>query len=136
MIDASVPSTTLALTLNEALSDGEMIGIMADRAAKGDAVLPMEFIDGPANLPTGPWMLSMVLKVPVILCFAVYMGGNRYKIRFHKVCDGEPVARAVRQERLRQDMQQYAAVLEQYAQAHPYNWFNFYDFWENAASKN
>ena len=136
MIDASVQTTTLALTLNEALSAGEMIGIMADRAALNDAVIPMDLIDEPANFPTGPWMLSMVLKAPVILCFAMYTGGNRYKIRFHKVCNGESVARADRQKRLKENMQQYAAVLEQYALAHPYNWFNFYDFWEHATSKN
>lgn len=136
MIDASVSATLLALTLNEALSDGEMIGIMADRAALDDAVRPVKLLDEAANFPTGPWMLSMVLKVPVILCFAVYLGGNRYKIRFHKVCDGEPVARADRQKYLQENMQQYAAVLEQYAQAHPYNWFNFYDFWAHETSKN
>ena len=136
MIDASVPASILALTLSEALSDGEMIGIMADRAAMGDAVLPMNLLDGPANFPTGPWMLSMVLKVPVILCFAVYLGGNRYKIRFHKVCDGESIPRAHRQKYLQDNMQQYAAILEQYALEHPYNWFNFYDFWANETSKN
>jgi predicted LPLAT superfamily acyltransferase len=136
MIDASVPATTLALILNDALSDGEMVGIMADRSGLGDATHRLDFIDEQANFPTGPWMLSMTLKVPVILCFAIYEGGNCYRIRFHQISDGEPVERKHRQDRLQENMQQYASVLEQYAREHPFNWFNFYDFWTDESTLN
>jgi predicted LPLAT superfamily acyltransferase len=27
----------------------------------------------------------------------------------------------------------YAQLLEQYTRSDPYNWFNFYDFWQGAA---
>ena len=26
-------------------------------------------------------------------------------------------------------IEKYAAVLEKYCRSHPYNWFNFFDFW-------
>ncbi|GAB5450918.1 MAG: acyltransferase [Halioglobus sp.] len=135
MIDASAPGASLALSLKELLDDGQMVGIMADRAALGETVVPVEFLGRQAQFPASPWMMAMALKVPVILCFATWEGGNRYRIRFHQVSDGSPVPRRERQQQLLQNMREYAAILEQYARERPYSWFNFYDFWTDASTR-
>lgn len=129
MLDAAAPATTLALTVHEALQAGEMVGIMADRAARHETVAPVSLLGGQAHLPTGPWLLGRALKAPIFVCLALYRGGNRYRIRFHQLSDGSAVPRAERRQQVAENMQQYAAILEENARAYPYNWFNFYDFW-------
>tara|TARA_R110000823_G_scaffold171736_9_gene304192 strand:+ start:29621 stop:30532 length:912 start_codon:yes stop_codon:yes gene_type:complete len=130
-IDAAVDASQLVLAVAEACSNGDMVGIMADRLARDEAALEVEFLGDQVSLPRGPWVLAMVLKVPVILCFAVYEGGNRYQLRFTEVYDGTPVARRQRQSALTDLAERYATELEHVVRAYPYNWFNFYDFWQH-----
>ncbi len=40
------------------------------------------------------------------------------------------IDRAQREQQLAQWVQRYVARLEHYAKQYPYNWFNFYDFWD------
>jgi predicted LPLAT superfamily acyltransferase len=136
MIDAGARSSHLALSVNEALAQGDMVGIMADRAARGENTKALDFLGQAASFPTGPWMLSMALKAPVILCFAVYQGGNRYRVQFSQVSDGSPVPRRERQQKLIDNMQLYVNELQQLAVENPYNWFNFYDFWSDESTRN
>lgn len=133
-IDASVDSTQLVLSIGEACAAGDMVGIMADRASRGESLQAVDFLGESANFPRGPWLMAMVLKAPVIVCFAVYRGGNRYSVHFREVSDGASVPRKERQARLESATQRYAHELEQMARAHPYNWFNFYDFWLDAST--
>lgn len=135
-IDAGVDSSQLVLSVAEAFGRGEMVGIMADRASREEALQRVDFLGGKASFPRGPWVLAMALKAPVILCFAVLVERNRYAVSFHPVYDGSPVPRKERQEQLEFNIQQYARELENKARAHPYNWFNFYDFWLDDAARN
>jgi predicted LPLAT superfamily acyltransferase len=129
MIDAAKPSVDLVLQLDECLKAGEMVGIMADRAAINEKVEPIEFLGDKAGFPVGPWRLAAVLKVPVLICFAVYQGKNRYSVYIEEVSSGQPVPRSDRQRVSRENMAQYVSRLEFYTRSQPYNWFNFYNFW-------
>jgi predicted LPLAT superfamily acyltransferase len=136
MIDAGVAAPQLVLNLKEALDAGDMVGIMADRAARGEALHEVEFLGDVARFPQGPWMLAMVLKAPVILCFALYAGRNRYDIHFKLVSEGNAVPRHERQNHVSMNIQKYVEELQQIARANPYNWFNFYNFWSDESSSN
>jgi predicted LPLAT superfamily acyltransferase len=67
---------------------------------------------------------------PVILFFGLYRGGNRYEIYFEHFADEIALDRDRRAESIRFWAQQYARRLEHYAHLAPYNWFNFYPFWD------
>jgi predicted LPLAT superfamily acyltransferase len=136
MIDADMGPSELALSVHDALKKGDMVGIMADRPAPTESVRALEFLNQPANFPTGPWKLAMALKVPVILCFAIYKGGNRYQVQFCKASDGAPTIRAERLHKLEEQMQFYVQKLQYFTRENPYNWFNFYDFWSDASTFN
>ena len=51
------------------------------------------------------------------------------------------LARRVRVPRAQRDaaalelLERYAALLEEWCLAHPYQWFNFYDFWEREGAE-
>lgn len=136
IIDAGMAPPELVLQLDSCLAKGEMVGIMADRAGAGEKVIAANFFGQQASFPAGPWYLAMVLQVPVYLCFAMYRGGNRYSIHFEPVALNPSVRRRDRGKQVEQYVQHYAARLEHYARQEPYNWFNFYDFWADASTKN
>ncbi len=131
VIDARTPGPGLALLLNECLGKGEMIGIMADRGGEAEAVQPLIFFDRPAPFPTGCWQLGAILQVPVIACFGIFLGGNRYALHFEVIAERLGNSRRERAPAIAAAMGIYSQRLQHHAGRHPYNWFNFYDFWQH-----
>ena len=129
IIDAGQPPPELALTIDGCLKQGDLVGIMADRAGRGESTVRTEFLGSMAAFPAGPWLLALVLRVPVILCFGLYLGDNRYQLNFELMTEGLSASRGQRQAVITGCVEHYAARLEHYARLAPYNWFNFYDFW-------
>jgi predicted LPLAT superfamily acyltransferase len=124
------------LQVRERLEQGTLLGVLADRTLDRDATLRVPFLGDPAELPLGPMRLAAMLKCPVLFMCGLYLGGNRYAIQFEPLADFSDVERATRDAAIREATQAYAACLERYCRAQPYNWFNFFDFWrESAAGK-
>ncbi|TPG53523.1 hypothetical protein EAH89_16265 [Roseomonas nepalensis] len=120
------------LRAKECLERGGLVGILADRrpAVGEDRVVPVPFLGAAAPLPAGPHILAAVLGAPVMLAFGVWRGPRRYEIRFEEFAARVVLRRGAREADLRDSVLRYAARLEAMARAHPANWFNFYDFWE------
>lgn len=118
------------LKVEEALQRGEFIGILADRGLEqGGASLACDFLGAPANFPSGPFRMAFILKQPVILMAGIYRGANRYDLYFEQIIDVHTLTSLPRAEALALAMQKYASGLERHCRNAPYNWFNFYDFW-------
>ncbi len=126
----------LALSLRQALDAHCVIGMMADRLTDSDPGVAVSFMGKQARLPTAPWRWAAVLDAPVLLCFGLYRGGNLYELHFEVFAEQHaPMPRAERAAYVQDCVQRYAARLEHYAQQAPYNWFNFYDFWSDDATR-
>lgn len=130
IINARQEGTTTALAIKEALDEKALVTLLVDRARPGNAVTLADFLGSPAPFPTSPWQLATALKVPVVLCFGLYRGGNRYDLHFEPFADTLVVERSRRQANLTEVVQRFADRLAHYARDAPYNWFNFYDFWQ------
>ena len=80
----------------------------------------------------GPLRLAMLLRRRVIFMVGLYRGGNRYDVRFESLVDfRHPPADLVERERLvRSAVADYVRRLETLCREAPYNWFNFYDYWD------
>jgi predicted LPLAT superfamily acyltransferase len=131
IIDASQRGPQLVLSLKEALQAGRMVGIMADRALATDRAVSVDFLGGRARLPVGPWQLAHALQVPIVLGFGVYHGGNRYSAHFELFAESLRLPREQRDAALADFAQAYARRLEHHVRGAPYNWFNFYDYWND-----
>lgn len=118
------------LRAKECLDQGGLVAMLADRAIEDDKHIRCQFLGEEANFPKGPAILALALKVPVFTCFGLYLGGNRYQIHFDLLSDAPDVKRADRPQAVESFTCRYAQRLEQYARKAPYNWFNFYDFWQ------
>jgi predicted LPLAT superfamily acyltransferase len=134
VIDATQDSTAVVLALSEASDSGALIALLGDRARPGEATLPCAFFGDNAPFPTAPMLIASILRIPVVLCFGLYRGGNRYDLHFELFSEQQTIPRATRQASLAAALARYAQRLEHYTRIDPYNWFNFYDFW-NADGK-
>ncbi|HWU67824.1 MAG TPA: hypothetical protein VN046_03030 [Stenotrophobium sp.] len=130
VIDAGQGGPTLVLALKQALDEGSMIGMMSDRHRGGERVVEVDFLGARARLPASPWILAGTLGVPVILAFGLYRGGNRYDVHFELVPGPLALPRANREQALREHAQRYADRMQHHLRGAPYNWFNFYDYWQ------
>ena len=119
------------LKLKENLDNGSLVAIMGDRVQGNDKWVDCEFLGRPAKFPITAATLALLTGAPLFVIFGLYQGGNRYDIHFEKLYDGGRVDRAARQKEAERLTCLYAAQLEKYARIAPYNWFNFYDFWNH-----
>ena len=117
------------LRAQERAEHGEIIAMLADRVVANDRTVRVPFFGKEAVFPTGPILLANALKIPVVLFFGIYKGGNCYEEYFELFAPEVNLGRASRQEELEAWVQRYAARLEHYCRLAPYNWFNFFDFW-------
>lgn len=122
------------LKVQDALADGYLIGTLGDRVVADDKRIRCRFLDGEAFFPAGPLLLAVMLQCPVILCFGLYRGGNRYDVYFERLAERITAPSRQRQAVVAEWVQRYAERLEHYTREAPYNWFNFYPFWEDDRS--
>ena len=120
------------LRVHECLGRGEIVGILGDRAWRNERTWSCDFLGAPARFPLGPLLLAGLLQAPVVLCFGLYRGGNRYDLYFEPFADQLKLERSRRDAELRQTIQRFADRVAHHARNAPYNWFNFYDFWRAA----
>jgi predicted LPLAT superfamily acyltransferase len=128
------------LALRDWLDGGGLGGMLADRTLPGSEEQPAQqrgkqivlpFLGHPASFDDGPFRLAALLRRKVFFMAGIYGGGARYDVRFDPLADfSERIADpAERERRIHAAVQAYAARLEALCRAHPYNWFNFHDFW-------
>lgn len=118
------------LAASEKLEQGYLVGMLADRTLGGDTTAPCNFLGQAAAFPLGPWRMAALLRRPVLFMTGLYLGGNRYAIHLELLADFSQLARPQREAAIRQAMQDYADRLSHYCRLAPYNWFNFFDFWQ------
>src|SRR5438093_10657299 len=118
------------LRVKESLDAGFLVGMLGDRVSSGDKTTRCQFLGAPATFPAGPIMLAAMMRCPVILFFGLYRGVRRYNIHFEHFADEVILNHDRRAEDIQHWMQRYVARLEHYARLAPYNWFNFYPFWD------
>ena len=123
----------MALAIKQAADEGSLVAMLADRARPGEPSLRLPFLGKPAPLPTTPWLIAAALRLPIVLAFGIHRGGNRYELSFEAFSDGLQLQRPQRAEQLAAVMQRYLQRLQARALDAPYNWFNFYDYWQEQA---
>lgn len=118
------------LKVNEHLEAGILVGMLGDRTLGEDKMSRLDFLGAPADFPNGPFRMAALLRRPVMFMLGVYLGGNRYRIHFEPLADFRNVPAGKRAEVIQEAIKRYAELLNQHCRAEPYNWFNFFDFWE------
>lgn len=116
------------LRVQTRLSEGAFIGMLADRSFQNDEVRWLPFLGTPAPFSLGPFRLAALLRRPVLLMLGLYQGGNRYDIQFELLADFSQPG-LDRRHAVEAALAHYVSRLEHHCRLNPWNWFNFYDFW-------
>jgi predicted LPLAT superfamily acyltransferase len=122
------PATAVMLATR--VERGEFIAIAGDRipVSHNAQVAWAAFLGKPAPFPIGAYVLASLLQCPTYTLFALRRGGSA-EMHFELFRESIRLPRRARAAALQTLAQDYAARLERYCCAAPFQWFNFYDFW-------
>jgi len=118
-------------TLREAIERGDWVAIAGDRTpVRGDDRVSMApFLGSEAPFPQGPYVLAHLLECPVYLMFCIRQEGV-YRLYFELFADRINLPRRDRQAAIRYWAERYAKRLESFCLIDPFQWYNFFDFWQ------
>ncbi|OUL56469.1 acyltransferase [Pseudoalteromonas ulvae] len=121
----------LAIILQQKIDAGEVVVIVGDRTSTSvsQRVSYCDFLGAPAPFSQGPFILAAVLDCPVYLLFCL-KHKNRYRVIFELFAEQLTLPRKTRQAALQSVIQRYADRLAFFSLQAPYQWFNFFDFWQ------
>ena len=123
-------SAATAMMLAERVARGEFIAIAGDRVPVHDSkTTRAQFLGHEAAFPCGPYVLAALLKCPLYFMGCVHQGRG-YAVEFVPIATQVQLPRARRNEALAEYAQSYAQQLERLLCQAPYDWFNFFPFWE------
>lgn len=119
------------LQVRERLDDGMLVGMLADRTLGDEPMQQVELLGAPTAIPSGPFRMAALLRRPVVFMTGLYLGGNRYQVHFEPLADFSDAATGQRDTLIQGAIARYTALLDRYCRQAPYNWFNFFDYWQS-----
>jgi predicted LPLAT superfamily acyltransferase len=128
VIDQSMGQIPVSIEIANAISNNEVIAIMADRPTSDKYKYKTKFFGKDANFNKNPFKISYKTKTPILCCFVVNTGLQKYKVETIKLNldfnlkEKEAIDIAIKE---------YVKLFEDILLKYPNQWFNFYNFWEN-----
>ena len=112
-------------TINQALEEGDIAVMPADRIFGSQKSVTCKFGKAEAKFPVGPFAVAAIRKVPVLAVFVYKTSIRNYKIYVRKIdCDTTLPAK----KQAEQMAINYVKLLEKFVEKYKCQWFNFYDF--------
>lgn len=119
-----------AVDLEARVSAGEYVVIAGDRVpVHSTQAVTADFLGHPAPFPAGPWVLAALLRCPIFLLGCI-READGYTIRFEPLAQSVVLPRKTRMAALQGHVQAYADRVSALLVRSPYDWFNFFPFWE------
>ncbi|MBZ4415727.1 acyltransferase [Myxococcus sp. RHSTA-1-4] len=124
------PATAVAL--QERVSAGEFVVIAGDRVpVHSSQTVSVDFLGHAAPFPVGPYVLAGLFKCPLFLLGCIHEGPG-YTIHFECLAERVELPRGKRVAALTGYARQYADRLTALLRRSPFDWFNFFPFWDQA----
>lgn len=124
------------VTLMEAIEAGALVVIAGDRTSPytKEKNLRISFLGKDASFPYGVFLMAALIKAPVYFMFGLRsrlsIFNPKQNVYIEKCHTDFNCPRSEREERITQCCGEYVARLEKYCILYPYQWYNFFDFWE------
>ena len=122
------PDMSHLFEIDEALSDGEIVSMPADRSSGSSKYIEHEFLGAKARFPLGPFSVATMHGFDVLAINVMKASLRNYKIYVTPLPYDKA---ATRQEQIRQLSLAYANELEKRVRQYPAQWYNYFEFWEN-----
>ncbi len=121
----------IAIELQEKIERGEFLVLVGDRIpVTGSRTVSASFLGKDAEFPQGPYLLASLLRCPVYTLFC-YPKDGRFQINLELFAESIRIPRSEPQRRqmLATLAGRYAGRLEAHCHTVPFQWFNFYPYW-------
>jgi predicted LPLAT superfamily acyltransferase len=130
LIEVSDLDMGLTLKLADRVAAGEFIAIAGDRVpVRGSKTVRIPFLGGDADFPVGPYLIAGLLRCPLYLMLSLHEGDG-YTLEFELLADQVCLPRRAREAALTEHARRFADALAARLRRSPYDWFNFYAFWD------
>ncbi len=121
-----------AVLLAQRIDAGEFVAIAGDRVpvSGGRASrVDVPFLGRLAPFPIGAYLLASILKCPLVMMGCIRQG-DTHEIVFERLADAVRLPRADRLAACAAYAGDFAQRLERLLVRAPFEWFNFYSFWD------
>jgi predicted LPLAT superfamily acyltransferase len=134
IIDIDPTSVQAAFEIRRCAGRGELVAVLADRVQFGGRhrVGYATFLGERAAFPEGPFLIPLILGLPLVLTLALKTGPKSYELIIESLGEAEAVPARDRPKVLAERIESFASRLEHHCLRAPYQWFNFYDFWSES----
>lgn len=113
-------------SINNALTNGEIVSIPADRMLGSQKSITRTFLGAEAQFPYGPFAIGTSRALDVVAVNVMKTGTGRYTIFVTPLPYDKGAARS---EQIEQLSRAYVDELERLLNHYPEQWYNYYDFW-------
>lgn len=108
--------------INNALSNNELVCFTGDRYFEGNKFVETEFLGASAKFPAGPFLLASRLKTPVAFVYVMKETSTHYHLYTRTT--------TVKHRDVNDLLEKYTKSVEWVLEKYPYQWFNYFDFWD------
>jgi predicted LPLAT superfamily acyltransferase len=122
-------SPTDIIPLMAALRRGEIVAMLGDRTY-GSPSAHLPFLGDPAAFPVGAYVMAAMAGAPLMHAFSLREPGGHYRFFGFPPQHLELPARNERDGYLKDCAADFARNLETVVRRDPFQWYNFYPFWE------
>ncbi len=131
LLEVTDISPATAADLSARVMAGELIAIAGDRVPlQSERTVSVPFLGHPASFPIGPYLLGHLLQCPVYLMCCLRENAG-YALYFERLAERIRLPRQNREEAIKMHAGQFATSLTGLLGKSPYDWFNFFPFWDD-----
>ncbi|MDP4132014.1 MAG: lipid A biosynthesis acyltransferase [Bacteroidota bacterium] len=116
--------------IQEALKNNEFVCMHADRYLEGNKTLTGRLLGKTARFPAGPFMLANVFRMPVSFVFAM----KESALRYHFYASAPKIYSQAKTGGSEEMLNDFCKQMESCIRRYPVQWYNYYDFWEDASN--
>lgn len=110
--------------ISAALAQNRIICLSGDRYLENTKCMEAEFLGKTAKFPMGPFHLGSRLDVPVMFVYVMREPKRHYHLYARRV--------EIKSRNAQDLLEKYTQSVTEIVNKYPLQWFNFYDFWDDA----
>ncbi len=128
IIPISNDGLKMMVPIKDALNHNEIVCFHGDRVFDSSRV-SIPFLGEPAEFPIGPFQIAAITGAPIITVFMLKTSMYHFTTTASTPIYFDDITRENREAHIKKAMESYVSFMENIVKKHPYQWFNFYDFW-------
>jgi len=110
------------------LRQGGLVSMAGDLQWAGERKVDATLFGRRVQLPAAPHALALVSGAPVLVFFAFRLKGGGYRVKMFPPHLVQAQDRSMREDALRNSVENYASILEEAIRQHPEQWYTFEPF--------